>query len=61
MIGETPTLHGSRHLTAPVMIPFLANFVERVSNEHEYEVSGGAFRQTGTFITKVRRETTDDR
>ena len=61
MIGDSVTLHDSQHLTGPVLIPFLAKFAELDSEEQQSNASASAFPEIGTLMTKVRRETTDDR
>ena len=41
--------------------PFLAKFAKRPSKEESGSKSGNETPEKGTFITKVSRETTDDR
>ena len=41
--------------------PFLAKFAKRPSKEESGSMSGNETPEKGTLITRVRRETTDDR
>ena len=42
-------------------VPFLAKFARRLSKEEAESNLGNTASEKGTIITKVNRETTDDR
>ncbi len=42
-------------------VPFLAKFAKRLPQNLTGADSGKEIKEKGTFITKVERETTDDR
>lgn len=45
----------------PANVPFLAKFAKRPSKKKDESNTATALSEKGTFVTKVNRETTDDR